>query len=110
MFIQTPAPPVTQTIMQQITPYLVLFIIGALTAAGLVVKAWATNLANKLQASHTTQLETAAKVQTIETHTNGMLVALQTKVDAQDTAARNLAEITAKDKQIAALTPPKETL
>jgi|ERR1700691_2130959 len=110
MFIQTPAPPETQTIMQQITPYLVLFIIGALTAAGLVVKAWATNLATKLAASHATQVATAAKVDTIETHTNGMLTALQGKVDAQDLAAKNLADMTAKDKQIAALTPPKENL
>jgi hypothetical protein len=106
MFIQTPTPiPVTQTIMQQITPYLVAFLIICLAAAGLVVKSWATNLAAKLAANHATQLATAAKVDTIETHTNGMLTALQGKVDAQDLAAKNLADITARDKQIADLTP-----
>jgi hypothetical protein len=106
MFIQTPVPvPVGQTVMEQITPYLVIFIIGVLAAAGLVIKSWATNLANKLSASHATQVATAAKVDTIETHTNGMLTALQVKVDAQDLAAQNLANITEKDKQIAAMIP-----
>ena len=48
--------------------------------------------------------KTAAKVDTIETHTNGMLTALQNKVDLQEKDRMHLAEITEKDKQIASLT------
>lgn len=47
----------------------------------------------------------AQKVETVEKHTNGMLSALQAKVDTQQSDATHLAEITEKDKQIAALTP-----
>jgi len=50
------------------------------------------------------QDETAEKVKTIETHTNGMLTALQTKIDVQDATAQHIAELTTKDKQIAQLT------
>ena len=45
------------------------------------------------------------RTSTIEKHTNGMLTALQTKVDTQQSDAVHLAEITDKDKQIAALSP-----
>jgi hypothetical protein len=44
---------------------------------------------------------TAEKVATIETHTNGMLTALQTKVDTQNVEAQHLAEVTDLNKKIA---------
>jgi hypothetical protein len=52
--------------------------------------------------------KTADKVAVIETHTNGMLTALQTTVDSQKTEAMHVAAMTEKDKEIAALTPKPE--
>jgi hypothetical protein len=52
--------------------------------------------------------DTASKVATIETHTNGMLTALQNKVDTQDLNAKHLAEITEKDRLLALKDNPPE--
>jgi hypothetical protein len=89
--MQAPAP---NGFLVQIMPYLVGFL-------ALVIPAFGTWLVSKLNTNHTNQVAIGAKVDTIETHTNGMLTALQGKVDAQDLAAKNLADITAKDKIIA---------
>jgi hypothetical protein len=58
--IQTQAPQLT--FVQQIMPYLVIFVIGLLGALGLVIKAYATKLVNQLQANQkaTTDAATAA--------------------------------------------------
>jgi hypothetical protein len=52
------------------------------------------------------QVWVAAKVKTIETHTNGMLTSLQTKVDAQNTLRETTATDTQKNIEIALLKKP----
>lgn len=51
------------------------------------------------------QDDMAKKVEKIETHTNGMLSALQGKVDAAELARINQEQLTQKDIKIAELTP-----
>jgi DNA-binding transcriptional regulator YdaS (Cro superfamily) len=46
---------------------------------------------------------TAEKVATIETHTNGMLSALQVRIDTQRAEAIHLAAVAQKDREIAEL-------
>jgi hypothetical protein len=120
--IQVPPTP-TQTFMQQVMPYLVLFIIGLLSALGLVIKAWATKLANQLQANHAVAVEAAKdanlaatavvahnasateKLDNIEQKVNGTISTLTSTVNRQ--VADALAD---KDKQIADLRSRPPTL
>jgi hypothetical protein len=57
----------------------------------------------KVQALAEHNAQIMGKVDVIEKHTNGMLTALQTKVDSQERERVTTAEATEKDKEIAML-------
>jgi hypothetical protein len=50
----------------------------------------------------------AQEVTVVKEHTNSINTTLQAKIESQTVEAAHMAEITAKDKQIAELTPKKE--
>jgi hypothetical protein len=92
MIFQTQAP--AQTIVQQITPYIVAFVGVLFVALGLIVKAFADRIVKQLQQNHDAYLDAAkstdAKVDTVITQTNGVNQKLQEHIDTQNTVIAEL--------------------